>query len=78
MDIKIENCELRSYEFRDKKDKKGQYLIIRFEDAKGIQHNALCRDRNILNKFEKGLSCTLCAYLFIGSDYTQLTITDII
>lgn len=76
MKVKIENCELRGYNFRDRKDGNGQYLIFRFEDSDGIQHSATCKDNGLVQKFDKGLNCTVVANLYIGTDYTTLSVVD--
>lgn len=76
MIVNIENCELRSYQFKDRKDKSGQYLVFRFEDADGVQHSAMSKDNSLVDKFDKGLNCTIIANLYIGTDYTNLNILD--
>lgn len=78
MVVNIENCELRGYQFKDRKDGSGQYLVIRFEDSDGLQHSAMSKDNTLIDKFDKGLNCTIKANLFIGTDYTNLNILDFI
>lgn len=78
MVIIIENCELRSYEFKNRKDNSGQYLVFRFEDSNGVQHSAIAKDNSLVDKFDKGLNCSIKANLFIGSEYTNLTILDFV
>lgn len=77
MEILIVDCELRGYEFRDRKDNNGQYLIIRFEDKNGIQHNAIAKDNSIIDSFEKGLKCDLLCNLYVGSDYARISLKEI-
>lgn len=76
MIVNIENCELRSYQFKDRKDGSGQYLVFRFEDSDGVQHSAMSKDNSLVDKFDKGLNCNIKANLFIGTDYTNLNILD--
>lgn len=78
MVINIENCELRSYEFKNRKDNSGQYLVFRFEDSDGVQHSAMTKDNSLVDKFDKGLNCTIKANLYICSEYTNLTILDFV
>lgn len=76
MEILICDAELRGYEFKDRKDGNGQYLIIRFEDKYGRQHNGISSDNTLVKKFEKGLICDIVANLYVGTDYARISIKD--
>lgn len=76
MIVKVENVEIRGVEVKQSRTNGADYMIVRFEDVTGRNHEIIDRDMERKPFYSRGVQGDLYADLDIGKTFTRFTVTD--